>query len=143
MAEALRQACEIDAEDAADVAAEKCRRAIGAVMGVADEGAEATRVAEGLLYLMGYEGMLTELEPSRAKDEAVRSIQMALAANARQRPLVIVLSEIHWADQLDPRPRRRDVRPPAQPADHPHRDVTSGPRGALGPQDRAGTTSSS
>ena len=100
VAEALRQACEIDPEDPADVAAEKCRRAIGAVMGVADEGAEATRVAEGLLYLMGYEGMLTDLEPSRARDEAVRSIQMALAANARLRPLVIVISEIHWADQL-------------------------------------------
>lgn len=100
VAEALRQACEIDAEDPADVATEKCRRAIGAVLGVADEGAEATRVAEGLLYLMGYEGMLADLEPSRARDEAVRSIQMALAANARERPLVIVLSEIHWADQL-------------------------------------------
>jgi class 3 adenylate cyclase len=100
IAEALRQACEIEPEDPADVAADKCRRAIGAIMGTEDEGAEASRVADGLLYLMGYEGKLQDLEPSRAKEEVVRSLQMSLIANARQRPLVIVLSELHWADQL-------------------------------------------
>ncbi len=100
IAEALRQACGIDAEDPADVAEEKCRRSIGSIVGVQDEGAEASRVADGLLYLMGYEGTLTDLDPARARDEVVRSIQIALAANARQGPLVIVLSEIHWADQL-------------------------------------------
>ena len=100
VAEALRQACDIDPEDPADVAAEKCRVAIGALMGADGEGAEASRVADGLLYLMGYEETLPDLEPSRARDEAVRAIQLSLAANARQRPLVIVLSELHWADQL-------------------------------------------
>ncbi|MEX2395068.1 MAG: hypothetical protein WD826_11380, partial [Actinomycetota bacterium] len=61
---------------------------------------EASRVSEGLLYLMGYEGKLHDVEPTRAREEAVRSVAVSLAANARQRPLVIVLSEIHWADQL-------------------------------------------
>ncbi len=100
VAEALRQACEIDAEDPADVAAEKCRRVIGALIGAEDEGAEASRVADGLLYLMGYEETLPDLEPSRAREEAVRSIQVSLAAIAGDRPLVVVLSEIHWADKL-------------------------------------------
>ncbi len=100
VAEALRQACGIDPDDPADVATSKCREAIAAVMGATGEGTEAARVSEGLLYLMGYEASLNDLEPSRARDEAVRSIQHSLAANARQNPLVIVLSEIHWADQL-------------------------------------------
>ena len=100
IAEVLRAACEIDAEDPADVAADKCRRAIGSIMGKEGEGTEAARVADGLLYLMGYQESLTDVEPSRARDEAVRAIQLSLAANARQRPLVIVLSELHWADQL-------------------------------------------
>ncbi len=100
VAEALRQACEIGADDPADVAARKCREAIAALMGAADEGVEASRVSDGLLYLMGYEGTLHEVDPTRARDEAVRSIQLALAANARQRPLLIALSEIHWADDL-------------------------------------------
>ncbi|MEX0875325.1 MAG: adenylate/guanylate cyclase domain-containing protein [Actinomycetota bacterium] len=100
VAEALRQACGIDPADPADVAAGKCREAIATVMGATGEGVEAARVSDGLLYLMGYEASLNELEPSRARDEAVRSIQHSLAANARQGPLVIVLSEIHWADKL-------------------------------------------
>lgn len=100
VAEALRQACDIEEADPADIAAHKCREAIAGLLGAADEGVEASRVADGLLYLMGIEGTLDELEPARAREEAVRSIQLSLAANARQRPLLIALSEIHWADQL-------------------------------------------
>lgn len=100
VAEALRQACGIDAEDSADAAATKCREAIASLIGAEDEGVEAGRVADALLYLMGYEGSLHDVDPSRARDEVVRSIQMSLAANARERPLVVVLSEIHWADQV-------------------------------------------
>jgi class 3 adenylate cyclase/tetratricopeptide (TPR) repeat protein len=100
VAEALRQACGIDADDPAELATRKCREAIAGLIGAADEGVEASRVADGLLYLMGHEGTLSDVEPSRAREEAVRSVQVSLAANARQRPLVIALSEIHWADQL-------------------------------------------
>jgi class 3 adenylate cyclase/tetratricopeptide (TPR) repeat protein len=100
VAEALRQACDIDEDDPAEVAARKCREAIATLLGAADEGVEASRVADGLLYVMGHEGTLHDIEPSRALEEAVRAVQVSLAANARQRPLVIALSEIHWADQL-------------------------------------------
>ncbi len=100
VAEALRQACDIEPDDPAEVATRKCRESVAAVMGAADEGVEASRVSDGLLYLMGYEGSLQDVEPSRAHDEAVRSIQLSLAANAKLRPLLITLSEIHWADQI-------------------------------------------
>ncbi len=100
IAEALRQACAIEPDDPSDVAAKKCRESVAAVLGTEGEGVEAGRVADGLLYLMGHEGALADLEPSRARDEAVRAIHQSLAANARARPLVVVLSEIHWADKL-------------------------------------------
>lgn len=100
VAEALRQACGIETDDPADIAAKKCREAVAAVMGTQDEGAEASRVADGLLYLMGYVATLHDVDPARAREEAVRSVQASLAANAARRPLVVVLSEIHWADQL-------------------------------------------
>ena len=100
IAEALRQACDIGAADPADVAAHKCREVIAGLLGAADEGVEASRVADGLLYLMGFEGKLDGLEPARAHAEVVRSIRVSLAANAQQRPLVVALSEIHWADQI-------------------------------------------
>jgi class 3 adenylate cyclase/predicted ATPase len=100
VAEALRQSCGISPDDAADVAAAKCRERIAAVVGTTDEGAEASRVSDGLLYLMGYEGPLANVEPARARDEAVRSIQVALAANALRQPVVVTLSELHWADAI-------------------------------------------
>lgn len=100
IADALRQACGIDPDDPADIAAAKCRESVAALLGASDEGVEAGRVSEGLLYMMGFEESLSDVDPSRAKDEAVRAIHLSLEANARRRPVVIVLSEIHWADQL-------------------------------------------
>jgi tetratricopeptide (TPR) repeat protein len=100
VAEALRQSCGILPDDAADVATTKCRERIATIVGTGDEGAEASRVADGLLYLMGYEGSLANVDPQRARDEAVRAIQVALAANAQRSPVLVVLSEIHWADQV-------------------------------------------
>ena len=44
VAEALRQACDIDADDPADVAADKCRSSVAAVLGATGEGVEAGRV---------------------------------------------------------------------------------------------------
>src|SRR5262249_40960977 len=91
VAEALRQACEIEPTDPVDVAVEKCRQSVATLVGTSDEGAEAARVAEALLYLMGYEQSLSDIEPSRARDEAVRAIQVSLAALAKDRALVVVL----------------------------------------------------
>jgi class 3 adenylate cyclase/tetratricopeptide (TPR) repeat protein len=100
VAEALRQSVGISPDDDADVAATKCRETIARVVGTTDEGAEASRVSDGLLYLMGYESPLSGVDPARARDEVVRAIQVALAANAQVRPVVVVLSEVHWADDI-------------------------------------------
>lgn len=100
IAEALRQACGIDPADAADVSAHKCLGAVRAATGLSRESPEAARIAGGLLYLMGDEDALPAVDPSRAADEARRSLLTMLEALARTQPLVLILSELHWADQL-------------------------------------------
>ena len=57
-------------------------------------------VANSLLYLMGYEGPLRQLEPHRAREEASRSLIRFFAALSSQRPLLFRLADLHWADEL-------------------------------------------
>ena len=100
VAEALRQACRIDPTDPADLSAKKCLTAVALATGLHRDSPETTRIAGGLLYLMGDEHALPEVDAARAADEARRSVLTMLEALARAQPLVIVLAELHWADPL-------------------------------------------
>jgi class 3 adenylate cyclase/tetratricopeptide (TPR) repeat protein len=100
VAEALRQVCDIEPDDAADVALEKCRASVVNITGISPGDEEVDRLASGLLHLMGHESALQDIDPARAPHEARRSVQAIIQGLARERPLVIVLSELHWADDL-------------------------------------------
>ena len=66
------------------------------VLGPDTEPAELERVAEGLLFLL--EGVSRPgVDPGRARDEALRSALAVLEALAQKAPLVLVLSDLHWA----------------------------------------------
>jgi class 3 adenylate cyclase/tetratricopeptide (TPR) repeat protein len=58
---------------------------------------EVDRVVEGLLYFLGFD-VLRGIDVARARDEATGALLSFAAAVARRRPLVIVLSDLHWAD---------------------------------------------
>src|SRR5581483_2358603 len=60
--------------------------------------AEIERVTNGLLHLMGYEGPLRGIDPPRVREEVQRSLLSFIEGWARQRPVVVVLSDLHWAD---------------------------------------------
>src|SRR5581483_8071796 len=98
VAEALRQACDIKPDDAADVWRAKARTTAEDATGLT--GTELDRVVEALQHLMGDEDALADLDPVRARDEARRALHTLIEGIARSRPLVIVLSELHWADDL-------------------------------------------
>jgi class 3 adenylate cyclase/predicted ATPase len=100
LAEAVRQACDLDVTDGAARAAERCAATVAAALGTGAEPAEVTRVAAGLLHLMGYEGSLRDIEPQRARDEVARSTQALLDGLTASSPVVLVLSDVHWADEL-------------------------------------------
>lgn len=98
VAEAVRQACGIEPTDADEVSTEKSRAAVQATTGLDATSAEAGRLADGLRYLMGDEDALANVDPHRAAEDARRSLLTMLEAQAQRRPLVVVLSELHWAD---------------------------------------------
>lgn len=100
VAEALRHACGVGADDPLRVAAERCGEAVVAATGRPATDPEVRRLVAGLLHLMGYEGPLHAIEPQRAREEATRSVVSFVEASASARPVVVVLSDLHWADEV-------------------------------------------
>ncbi|HUQ39217.1 MAG TPA: adenylate/guanylate cyclase domain-containing protein [Acidimicrobiales bacterium] len=98
--EAVRQACGIEPSDDAADSLEKSLAAVAEALGVPRATAEVARIADGLLYLMGDEDRFPDVDPTRARDEARRAVQTFLEALARRQPVLLVISELHWADTL-------------------------------------------
>src|SRR5204863_1097853 len=96
IAEALRQAAGADSPGGEKGTKSSLREKTAHVLGPDTDPAELERVAEGLLYLL--EGIARPgVDPGRARDEALRSALAVLEALALHKPLVLVLSDLHWA----------------------------------------------
>jgi len=96
IAEALRQAAAGEGTNVDTDVKTRIADKVSHVLGADTEPAELERVGEGLLFLM--EGVSRPgVDPSRARDEALRSALAVLEALARKAPLVLVLSDLHWA----------------------------------------------
>jgi class 3 adenylate cyclase/tetratricopeptide (TPR) repeat protein len=100
VAEAVRQACLIEPTDDAAEAREKCVSAVADAFETAAEAPEVQRTAESLMWLLGEEGRLGDIDPGRAHEEVVRAVRSFLEGLASQRPVVVALSDVQWADQL-------------------------------------------
>jgi class 3 adenylate cyclase/tetratricopeptide (TPR) repeat protein len=100
IAEALRQACQIAPDDPMPVASQLCTDAVAAALAQPPTSPDVRRVADGLLYLMGFEVPLREIDPQRAREEATRAVLTFVEGVARSAPVVLVLSDLHWADAL-------------------------------------------
>ena len=95
IADAVREACRIEVDDVPDVALRRCLEAVGAL--IESEG-EAAPVVTGLMHVMGYDGPLRGLDPTRARAEAGQALLAYMEAGVRQRPVLIRLADLHWAD---------------------------------------------
>ena len=100
IAEALRHACDIPADGQLSAAEPGVLAAVAQALDQAVDAPEVVRVANGLLFLMGYEVPLREIDPQRAREEASRSVLAFLEGATVSRPVVLVLSDLHWADDL-------------------------------------------
>jgi class 3 adenylate cyclase/tetratricopeptide (TPR) repeat protein len=95
LAEAVRSRCNIEPDDDQEAATDKLRAVVSRFNGAGDE---TDRVVEGLLHLLGFD-TLRGIDAARAREEATGALLALAAAVARQRPLVVVLSDLHWADR--------------------------------------------
>ena len=97
IADAVRNGCGIDIDEPIDQARNKVELVVG--YSLADD-AETTAVVNGLLHLMGYEGPLRGLDPVRALAEATRSLITFMESSVRDRPIIVRLADLHWADDV-------------------------------------------
>ncbi len=100
IAEALRQAMGIQGADSASESAEKVRSTLADSLALPVDHPDVSRLSGGLAFLMGDEDRLRDIDPARARDEGRRALRALLAGLTRERPAVVVLSELHWADAL-------------------------------------------
>ena len=100
VADALRQVCAITPEDDAAAIAAKCRAAAAQATRLDRSGSGLGRIVDGLLYLMGDREALADVDPLRARDDARRSFVAVLEGLAAAQPVVLVVSELHWADDV-------------------------------------------
>jgi class 3 adenylate cyclase/tetratricopeptide (TPR) repeat protein len=106
IADALRHACGIGTDDPEDLAVERARAtvrdALGhggpAAGGVEAGGDEVDHVLAGLLHLMGYDSPLRAIDPTRAREEATAAVVTFVERATEHRPVVVGLSDLHWAD---------------------------------------------
>ncbi len=97
VAETLRSACGLE-DGPTEKVRQKTEDAVAAALGADRQDAEVERVADGLLYMLGRFDERTDVDPARAREDALRSVQAFFVALARRQPLVLVLSDLHWAD---------------------------------------------
>ena len=99
VADALRHGCGIRSSDPPETAIDLATRAVQTALGDAPP-AEVERVLQGLLFLMGFDSELRGIDATRAREEATDAVVAFAERFAVQRPVVVVLSDLHWADDV-------------------------------------------
>ena len=102
VAEAVRQACDVslDCDPADETVHTRIHNRLVELTGLDTDDPELDRLCAGLVYVLGDPNALNEVDPARVEPEVHRSIEALIQGLARQQPLVIVLSELHWADEV-------------------------------------------
>jgi class 3 adenylate cyclase/tetratricopeptide (TPR) repeat protein len=100
VAEAVRHGFGIAQNEPVGLARDKTSGAVALVLGESTPPEEIARVTNGILHLLGYESTLAGIDASRAREEVNRSLLALLDGWADREAVVIVLSDLHWADDV-------------------------------------------
>jgi class 3 adenylate cyclase/tetratricopeptide (TPR) repeat protein len=96
VAEALRRACDVDGTDTDGQLRTRVVERVSKALQLPPDAAECERTAEGLVHMM--DGVTRPgVDPTRARDDALRSTIAFFEALATNAPLVLTLSDLHWA----------------------------------------------
>jgi len=97
VAEALRAGMGLAEGQGHEAAQEAVRGQVATAMGRRTTDAEVQRTADGLLSLMGYDPP-SGADPATVREEAGRALAAYANASTSLRPLLLQLSDLHWAD---------------------------------------------
>ena len=99
VASALRDACGFDYDESVSDRRADVIALLSTLPGIADDPAEVARVADGIVYMT--DGIKRQsVDPGRARDDAIRSVATFFESLAIAAPLVILASDVHWADDI-------------------------------------------
>lgn len=98
VAEVLRSGCGVGRDDPIELARERTTAVVAAVQDRTDASAVGP-IVDGLLHLMGYEGPLRGLDGGRSRTEATQALIRFLEASVRHGPIMVRVSDLHWADR--------------------------------------------
>ena len=98
IAELVRSATGLDIDATHETAREVIDNMVTGILRERADELDARRVADGILHLLGYETSLTRLPTERASSEVTRSTRIILGVLTRRSPLLLWLSDLHWAD---------------------------------------------
>lgn len=103
----IASACCVGLEDDTETQRAAARIETAAVLELPIDDPEVGRITDGLLHIMGKPSNLETVDPGRAHEDSLRAVLAFMAALASQRPLMLILSDLHWADSelLDFLPR--------------------------------------
>ncbi|HZJ26818.1 MAG TPA: adenylate/guanylate cyclase domain-containing protein [Acidimicrobiia bacterium] len=100
IAEALRAVTGVDAASEITDARLFTRDAVRDATGLEENEPELERVTSGLLVLMDLERPAPDVDPSRAREDAVRALLTYFAALSDCSLLVLTVADLHWADDV-------------------------------------------
>ncbi len=94
----IASACVVGLDDETEIQYAAARQETADVLGLDANDPEVGRIADGLVHLMGRTIHSEAVDPVRAHEDALRAGLAFISALAEQRPLVLILSDLHWAD---------------------------------------------
>ncbi|MEO5842557.1 MAG: adenylate/guanylate cyclase domain-containing protein [Acidimicrobiales bacterium] len=100
LAEAMRTALGIDADMSLAAATVRVLDTVSSAFAIARDAPQVQRSTTGLLHLLGYDTALKSVDPQAARGEAGRGVRTFLQARAGQGPVILWLSDLHWADDF-------------------------------------------
>ena len=99
VADAVRTAAQLTPDASAPEVDDALRRITRSALEQSHRLDELDRVVAGLHHLLGHDGTLRGIDATRARDEAIRSVVAIAEGYTHRRPVMVVFSDLHWADQ--------------------------------------------
>ncbi len=99
IADAVRSAAGLDLDSSPSEIDSGLRRITEVALTESRRLTEIDRVVTGLKHLLGSDSSLRAIDVARAREEVIRSVVAIAEGYSHTQPVMVVLSDLHWADQ--------------------------------------------